>query len=513
MSQRDVERLIVRLGATVLIVLLLVNAASFWYATAIAVQTPYQLDYGEGIVLYQAAKIDDPLIAYKTSSSYPYVAFHYPPLYHVAARTTAAVLRMDLVAAGRTVSALSGFLIQLVIASMMFFALPRRLSWTARIVAATAAALSVTLLDGLKWTSYARVDMLGIALSLSGLAIFILAGPRSHWAYLAFILFVAAAFTKQTLLAAPAACLLATWFVDWRQAMRFGLAFAAMGAIGLGVLTWKTDGGLITHLFTYNQNSFSLVRMVYGPATSLKPIVPIVALALAYAIPVAVGVLVLIVHRRWKRLAAMTAVSRVRRMSVVLTLMWILAFVVSLSGGKNGSNYNYFLEWNIVSCPLAVLMVFRSPWSWSHNPRAVLVGILPLLVVCGAMPEALLRVRLNESDAARQEQQTRVDNYATLINLIQQAPGPVFSEDMVLLVKAGKDVPAEPAIMRELSLSGTWDERPFLKMIEQHRFPIIIVEDLWNWKRYTPEVSAAITRSYTQTREYGTYKLYEPVTN
>jgi hypothetical protein len=65
--------------------------------------------------------------------------------------------------------------------------------------------------------------------------------------------------------------------------------------------------------------------------------------------------------------------------------------------------------------------------------------------------------------------------------------------------------------MRELSLSGTWDERPFLEMIEQGRFPLIIVEDLWNGRRYTPEVSAAIARSYARTREYGTYKLYEPV--
>ena len=513
MNQRGLERLIVRLGAAVLILLLLVNAASFWYATALAVRTPYQLDYGEGIVLYQAAKIDDPRIAYKTNDSFPYVAFHYPPVYHVAARAAAAVLRIDLVAAGRTVSAASGFVVQIVIAALMFLALPRRLSWLSRVAAAAAAGLSVTLLEAMKWTGYARVDMLGIVLSVAGLAIFILAGSRSRWSYVSFVLFVAAIFTKQTFVAAPAACLLAALFVDWRQAMRLGVAFAAMGAIALGILTWKTNGGLITHLFMYNQNSFSVVRMIYEPAINLKPIVPIVALALAYAIPVSAGVVALIIQKRWRRLAAFTDASRVRRMGVVLTLMWILAFAVSLSSGKNGSNYNYFLEWNIVSCPLAVLMVFRSPWSWSSNPRTALVAILPLLVLCGAMPDALLRLRLNESEAARQEQRTRVENYATLVNLIQQAPGPVFSEDMVLLVKAGKDVPAEPAIMRELSLSGTWDERPFLQMIEQRRFPIIIVEDLWNWKRYTPEVSAAIARSYTRTREYGTYQLYEPVAN
>ena len=100
----------------------------------------------------------------------------------------------------------------------------------------------------MKWTSFARVDMLGIFLSMVGLAIFILAGPRSCWPYVSFVLFVAAIFAKQAFVAAPAACLLATLFVDWRQATRFALAFALLGGAVLGLLTWQTKGGAITHL-------------------------------------------------------------------------------------------------------------------------------------------------------------------------------------------------------------------------------------------------------------------------
>jgi hypothetical protein len=262
----------------------------------------------------------------------------------------------------------------------------------------------------------------------------------------------------------------------------------------------------------YNQNSFSLVRMIYEPAVNLRKIVPIVALALGYAIPVAIGVFILIIYKRWKRLAAGLVNSRTRRLGVVLTLMWTVAFAVSLTSGKNGSNYNYFLEWNIASCPLAILMIFCGPRFWKSDPRvALIIGVLPFLMLCGAMPEAIMRLQL--TDAAKREERTRIDDYAALVNLIRHAPGPILSEDMVLLLRAGKDVPAEPAIMRELATSGTWDERPFVEMIEQRRFPMIIIEDLGNWKRFTPTVSAAIGKAYAPSHEYGTYKVYEPTVN
>src|SRR6266496_1042438 len=228
--------LIARLYVGVILFLLLLIAVGFWYTAVRSVFTTYQLDYGEGIVLYQASKIDDLQVAYKPIEQYPYIVFHYPPLYHLTVRAIA-ILTGNLITAGRSVSVASGLLTELVIGVLVFLSLPRRLQRTGRVVTASSAALAATLLDALRWTSFARVDMLGILLCFVGIAIFVLSGRHHAWQYAAFVFFTAALFTKQTLVAAPLACLTAALFVDLRHAVRLTLFFGILGGAVLGALT------------------------------------------------------------------------------------------------------------------------------------------------------------------------------------------------------------------------------------------------------------------------------------
>ena len=67
---------------------------------------PYELDYGEGIVLWQAQHIFQQQHAYGSLDDSPYIVYHYPPLYHYAARLLAET-RLEPLAAGRLVSLLS----------------------------------------------------------------------------------------------------------------------------------------------------------------------------------------------------------------------------------------------------------------------------------------------------------------------------------------------------------------------------------------------------------------------
>jgi hypothetical protein len=83
----------------------------------------------------------------------------------------------------------------------------------------------------------------------------------------------------------------------------------------------------------------------------------------------------------------------------------------------------------------------------------------------------------------------------------------VLSENMILLIRAGKEIPAEPAIVQQLAETGMWDQGLLIKMIEDHRFPMIIVRNL---DRFTPMVADAITQSYPRLRSIGRYKVYEP---
>jgi hypothetical protein len=103
-----------------------------------------------------------------------------------------------------------------------------------------------------------------------------------------------------------------------------------------------------------------------------------------------------------------------------------------------------------------------------------------------------------------------------MLDIIGEARGPVFSEDMNLLYKAGKDIPAEPAMIQYLATAGMWNERPFVRMIQEHRFPMIVAmvnrktADILSGERYSPAVTAAITEAYEQTETIGDYMMYTP---
>jgi len=81
------------------------------------------------------------------------------------------------------------------------------------------------------WAELMRVDMLALFFTFTGLLLFLLAPRMRGLDYAAFLFFALAIFTKQTEIAAPAACLAIALGVDWRQAVRLGaFLFLLMGA-------------------------------------------------------------------------------------------------------------------------------------------------------------------------------------------------------------------------------------------------------------------------------------------
>ena len=71
-----------------------------------AVRYPYEIDYGEGIVWQQA----DMILAgtgYGDITRFPFIVFHYPPIYHLAASATDLLFPGDWLAAGRLVALVS----------------------------------------------------------------------------------------------------------------------------------------------------------------------------------------------------------------------------------------------------------------------------------------------------------------------------------------------------------------------------------------------------------------------
>jgi hypothetical protein len=101
----------------------------------------------------------------------------------------------------------------------------------------------------------------------------------------------------------------------------------------------------------------------------------------------------------------------------------------------------------------------------------------------------------------------KASSSSTIVDLLRHAKGPIFSEDMTLLYQAGKEVPAEPAIIQCLASQGIWSEEPLIAMIHKHEFPFMVVLNLENPERYTPTLRRAIEHFYPVVTHIGKYEL------
>lgn len=495
----------VRLIAT----LVALNLAGCLYAGWFHVTRPYEIDYGEGIVLYQARHILDRDVAFQPITQYPYVVYHYPPVFHLASRALDLAVG-DLLLSGRIVSFVCGLLICGILVLLTSALLPRRVDPAIRrAMCAAAGALPLTF-PNFYWTWLARVDSIALVFAFFALWVFVRLRPSWPADIAVGALFVVALFAKQMTLASVFACLITAALIDHARLLRTVVTMGVLGSAILGVLIWFTHGEVIRHLFLYIQNPFNWLAAVAGIIINWLELPILASLAVAA------------VARTLRR-----SVARARRFSLrawgsylrssprrcatfVLVLHHVIAGVFTLSGGKAGSNVNYYLEWNLTLPPLAVLALVRwLPKCHTERMRfsqVLAVAALPFFLITapfsvGWYPH-LRDLQVDDQAALR--------NHAALIDLLRHTPGPVLSEDMTLLDQADKGVPAEPAIINVLAVAGTWDEAPMIDLIRRHHFDRIIVYDLRARYRWTPAMARAIDGAYHWEQSYGKYKVYRP---
>jgi hypothetical protein len=97
---------------------------------------------------------------------------------------------------------------------------------------------------------------------------------------------------------------------------------------------------------------------------------------------------------------------------------------------------------------------------------------------------------------------------------IRAADRPVISDDMVILLRSGRNVQWEPAIFAELASTGIWDERPFVERIRKRDFAFFVTvgergQRLFD-SRYTPAVADAIAAAYPVRRTVAGYTIHSP---
>ncbi len=470
---------------------------------------PGRIDYGEGIVLWQAQHILDPSMTYRNISTPPYNVTHYPPLYHLATRAVE-ILTHNWVAAGRLVSVASGLGIVLVIGALVFAVLPRRVSRADRWTAAIFAGCSIFLHPFTTfWMRTARVDTLGLFVSLAAMAIYLW---RRHWGWqlAAVTLFVLAGFTKQALITIPLACLLLESFLN-RRRMLAGLAWGAgLAAVPLIVMQYRTHGGFLLNLVYYNVNPMAFA----GAKVNLSYLFHSPWILAALAVPPAAVTGMRLLRRRacgigwWRRRCEESALLRTLLLITIHIAISLILLPVALS--KQGASTNYLLPLILTLSPLAGIVVWRvfaAARTSRHWDFTLLCSFSLILLACQPMLYAVPRIlsRGYEADLEKYAAERQA-----LIAMVRGTPGTVYSDDMLLLLQAGKDVFAEPAIITVLTAAARWNERPFLDMLARKAFPLILARDLDDRVCFSPAVARLIRANYEKGAQLDGLVVYRP---
>ena len=405
----------------------------FWWLSQ-TISYPFQLDYGEGTVLWQMQHVSRLSEAYGRITQYPYVAFIYPPLYHYTSWLLAR-LTGDLLSAGRLVSFLAAIGISVVLGLTAYFSIPHRMGQTARTVGAILAGALPCGCEPMQWARYARVDMLGMLLTCIGISIFLLARSDGR-RYIAFAFFVAALFCRQTLIAAPLACLFVASLSNLRQAFKYLAFLAFVGALTMWWLQLATHGEAVRHLFLYNLNPFFVRRLIAWELMMIFVSLPLSVFAILAAGASWRKIARKIVARR-RGSASSARTTLYRRALYVFSVYFVLSVLSSAMVGKLGAVWNYFLEWSISASGLAALALAGITWKWERgtDPRlakAAWVVLLLLVLVPNPMTIKAWHAVVRNSEFHRQLDISTSSSQCAL-QILRDSPEPIMSEDLTLI--------------------------------------------------------------------------------
>lgn len=503
--RRNVPHALVR-PWTWLLGLALVFALAWAVFGVLTVRFPFGIDYGEGLVWQQALLILTPA-AYGPIDRFPLVVFQYPPLYHGTIAAIVQLTGVDPLVLGRSIALAATLgcclLVRAVIVRLGRMDEPRaRLA----VLATLAALLALTMRPVYLWSALMRVDMVTALLSLTGFLLALHALHRPRMIHVAAVAFVAAMFTKQTAISAPAGVFAVLLVLRPRLALS-GIATAlALGLAGLAALEWQTGGGFLRHIVFYNINRLLLANLegilehwlfnavwlalgLYGVRARIG--------AMRAAAAQAGGGL-----RGWRQLGGADT-------GYLMLVAWLgFGSVLTFSYLKAGSAINYFVEWSFVSIILAGLglcEIARRLEAGAGTRALRGLAWLPVLQVAISAPflgEGYL-------DKVRSADMT-----ARMVEQVRLADKPVIADDMVALLRGGKTMQWEPFIFTELTHIGLVDRGPALERIAAGHYAFFITEGAPGngtyETRFDPQIDAAMRRAYPDEVQVGRFFMHFP---
>ncbi|MCL5257478.1 MAG: glycosyltransferase family 39 protein [Chloroflexi bacterium] len=427
---------------------------------------PYELVYGEGTVLHESLLIKAGASIYLPPSPDQFIAGNYTPIYYWLNTLFVSASAPDFFA-GRLISFAAGILIAVLIVAIV------ARSWKDLPAGLIAGLLFLCLTQVNQWFTFYKPDLLALLFTAAGV---FLMTRRKPFVYFSVPLFLLAFYTKQSMVVAP---LLAAAYLLVRDRDRRAVAYTAAMAIGVAVpfaiLDLQTANGFAIHTIFFNRREWSLdlfTELVVRPALKYQ-----------YELIVAAGLI-----------AVQAATKRIS-----YPLLYLLgASLTLLAAGSAGSARNYTLEFGLASC-VAVGLFLRGMWERRTWPAAALLLVAVLLL--GLQTQAIYGMpqRLLGREVDNDQTNARMSGIA---KLVRQAPDPVLSENVGLLVTNGRQAQFnDPFLMKQVAGSGLWDQTGLIQDIQQKKFPFLIMEedvisDTGPQERWSPEVLAAIRANY-----------------
>jgi hypothetical protein len=423
-------------GEKLLLISVLVGVIFVIVQSISLINSPYQIDYGEGLMLDGALRLQQGQPIYPDPHTFPVVIHVYGP---VAYAVVASVLQRGDASfpAGRRLVLLGSLALSLILASIV-----GRLSgcWWLGVVFG----LIVLTLPAFRfWLYLLRADVIGIVFSSTGIALYLLGEKR--W-YFSVPFFGIAVFCKYSLVAAPVAVFLHLIF---NRRFKSGVSFlAGLGfscACAFVALQLKTNGWFAFHMFSTHPDNYSILQFL-----GLAAIVWISA-------PVVTAFAIFYVVQDWR--------SRHRSF---LTLYFAASAITSLTAGKLGSTTNHFVEWMLASCMCAALgysvLVRRYP------RRAMQIRILLVVSILAGVfaqnrPSKQASRALGECDRAYGD-------------IRHSSSSRILAESLGPLLVAGKPVLlSDPFVYGQSVAHGKWPDHPIEQLIHDRYFDLIVMGD------------------------------------
>jgi len=467
------------LDKVVLLFLLLYLAFYLVFATS-SLLYPYQIDYGEGFLLNQAKMLSEGKNIYKDISEEPFIISNYPPLYPLLWSLFVKLFGVSFFS-GRIISIISCLTISALIYKIVLK------NTNNKKVAITSALIFLASPYVYSWSTLARVDMLGLLLSILGIYLVLTGEERK--VLLSIPIFIASFFTKQFFVMAPIAAFV--YLVLRREkklALKFGFLFLISLAALFSALNYFTENQFFLHVVLYNANPFSIHRAISCYIAFIRIHWGLVLLSLYYLLVV--------------------VVTKERGENVRLLLIYfILSSLFALTVGKVGSSINYFLEVIAVSSVLSGLSIKRITNSDNERYKDLLFVILIIQMVSFAHAPFISHSWSSVYDL---ESNQMVSEQIRNMNK-------VLSENGGILVINGKEIYFMPFEFTQLAIQGIWDDEKIVKEIRDKSFEAIILEfnidcidKPYKVERFTPKMIESIKENYYLARRIGRFFIYLP---